>query len=142
MSRTWITPSLVDHDLFVRICRSRDFLAACAYQPVLLEQAAREAYLSKFHFLRLFQDIFGETPHDFVMRLRMEEARRLLAGSDLSVTEICSEVGYESLGSFSVRFRQATGYSPSEFRRKTRSMVTVPSLPLSLWIPTCLLTFF
>ena len=68
----------------------------------------------------MFALAFGETPHEFVTRRRIEEAKKLLLLDRESVTEICFAVGYESLGSFSTRFRSLTGLSPASFRREAR----------------------
>jgi AraC-like DNA-binding protein len=111
---------LYDPVTFARLCRARDYLGACYSERVTLENAAKQAYLSPFHFNRLFAQAFGETPHEFITRMRIEEAKRLLLAENHSVTDICFDVGYESLGSFSVRFRSLTGWSPSAFRREAR----------------------
>src|SRR5260370_36695868 len=100
-----VQPPLLHDDTYRRLCRSRDFLAACYQEPISLDLAAREACLSSFHFHRLFASAFGETPHDFLTRVRMDRAKRLLASGEMSVTEICMGVGYSSLGSFSCQFR-------------------------------------
>jgi AraC-like DNA-binding protein len=85
-------PQLTPDDTFRRLCRGRDLLASEYSSRVLLEHAAREACLSEYHFHRLFRATFGETPHDFLTRLRMDRARKMLA-SDRSVTDVCFEVG-------------------------------------------------
>ena len=103
---------------FRRLCRARDYLAAHYNQRLTLENGAQEAYLSPFHFSRLFTSAFGETPHEFVTRIRIDQAKRLLLSENRSVTDICLDVGYESLGSFSSRFRSLTGLSPATFRRE------------------------
>ena len=113
-------PRLYDMTTFARLCRARDHLGDCYRDHVTLENAAKQACLSPFHFNRVFTQVFGETPHEFVTRMRVEEARRLLLAGDRTVTEICFEIGYESLGSFSARFRSLTGLAPSEFRREAR----------------------
>jgi AraC-like DNA-binding protein len=130
---------LVEEETFARLCRSRDFLAASLDQPVRLEDAAGEACLSPFHYHRMFARAFGETPHDFLTRLRMDRAKQLLARDHLPVTEVCLSVGYESLGSFSVRFRSLVGCSPSEFRRAIRRIFPVPALAVYRFIPSCYL---
>ena len=104
-------PRLLHDDTFRRLCRGRDLLADEYQSRILLAQAAREACLSEFHFHRLFRCTFGETPNHFITRLRMERAKRMLA-SGRSVTEVCFEVGYGSLGSFSSKFRTRFGSSP------------------------------
>jgi len=113
-------PRLYDLTTFARVCRARDFLGDCWRDRVTLENAAKQACLSPFHFNRVFTQVFGETPHEFVTKMRVEEAKKMLLAGDRSVTEICFEVGYESLGSFSARFRSLTGLSPKEFRRQAR----------------------
>ena len=130
---------LVEEETFARLCRSRDFLAASLDQPVSLEDAAGEACLSPFHYHRMFARAFGETPHDFLTRLRIDRAKQLLARDHLPVTEVCLAVGYESLGSFSVRFRSLVGCSPSEFRRAIRRIFPVPALAVYRFIPSCYL---
>lgn len=133
---------LVGDDLFRRLCRSRDYLAAGLDQPLRLADAAREAYLSPYHYHRLFARAFGETPHDFLTRLRMDRAKRLLARDQLPVTEVCFAVGYESLGSFSSRFRNLVGYSPSEYQRSLRKLFPVPSVAVCQFVPGCFLRFW
>ena len=111
---------LVDDTTFRRLCRARDLLAADYDAPIPLERAAREACLSPFYFNRLFTQAFNETPHEFITRRRIEQAKKLLLAGNHSVTEICFEVGYESLGSFSSRFHSLTGLSPAAFRGEAR----------------------
>jgi AraC-like DNA-binding protein len=105
---------------FARLCRARDYLGASYRERITLENAARHACLSPFHFNRLFARAFSETPHEFLTRRRMEEARRRLLAENESVTDICFDIGYQSLGSFSSRFRSLTGLSPAAFRRQAR----------------------
>jgi len=133
---------LVDDATFRRLCRARDLLAAGYNAPIALDRAAREACLSPFHFQRLFMRTFGETPHDFRTRLRMDQARRLLAAGELPVTEICLEVGYNSLGTFSSRFAALTGQSPSAFRREARRWVAPRHGWHVLYIPACFVNFW
>jgi AraC-like DNA-binding protein len=111
---------LYDPATLARLCRARDYLGDRFNRRTSLEEAARQAYLSPFYFSRLFAEAFGETLHEFVTRLRIERAKRLLLANHASVTEICLDVGYESLGSFSTRFRTLTGLSPAAFRREAR----------------------
>ena len=133
---------MVDHDTFRRLCRSRDFLAASFGERLRLEQAAANAYFSPFHYHRLFRRAFGETPHEFLTRLRLDEAKRLLAAGERSVTDVCFLVGYESLGTFSLRFKEATGISPSEYRRRARTQTVVPARWVPRLVPSCFLRHF
>lgn len=111
---------LSDPVTFARLCRARDYLAASYRERVTLNDVARVACLSPFHFIRVFTRVFDETPHEFLTRIRIDEARKLLLRDTRSVTDICFDVGYESLGSFSMRFRSLTGLSPAAFRREAR----------------------
>jgi len=136
LARSATARPLLAHATFARLCRARDFLAAHALEAPRLEAAAGEAYLSPFHFHRLFVRAFGETPHAFVARRRIERAKALLAGGE-SVTEACFAAGYGSLGTFSARFHELVGCPPSEYRRQARLLVRVPGLWLPRPIPAC-----
>jgi AraC-like DNA-binding protein len=129
-------PQLLHDETFRRLCRGRDLLASEYDSRVLLAHAAREACLSEFHFHRLFRVTFGETPHDFLTRLRLERARQRLA-SERSVTDVCFEIGYESLGSFSTKFRAQFGRSPVEFQREIRRIFGYSAPWRVLMVPGC-----
>jgi AraC-like DNA-binding protein len=133
---------VVDQETYVRLCRSRDFLAASAAERVTLEDAARKAYLSPFHFQRLFLRTFGESPHEFITRRRIEHAKMLLASGNLSVTEVCLEVGYSSLGSFSSRFHALVGKSPSQYQREMQRVFGYYAPWRIRFVPHCFLYVF
>jgi AraC-like DNA-binding protein len=86
-------------------------------RPFSLDEMARIAYLSRFYFNRIFREVTGLPPVRFQTALRIDAAKRLLATTDLSVTEVCLEVGYQSLGTFTTHFHELVGASPREFRR-------------------------
>jgi AraC-like DNA-binding protein len=134
---------LFDASTFARLSRARDYLGACYRGHVPLETAAREACLSPFHFNRVFTRAFGETPHEFVTRMRIEEAKKLLLAENQCVTDICFDLGYASLGSFSMKFRSVTGLSPRAFRREARVAFGgfASHWPL-YYIPACYQRFF
>jgi AraC-like DNA-binding protein len=134
---------LYDGVTFARLLRARDYLGTCFRERITLEKAASHACLSQFHFNRLFAQAFGETPHEFLTRVRIDEAKKLLLAENDSVTDICFNLGYESLGSFSVRFRSMTGLSPAEFRRQGRISFGgfAAHWPL-YYIPACYQYFF
>jgi AraC-like DNA-binding protein len=93
--------------------------------------------MSVHHFIRLYKAVFGETPHQCRINARLERARYLLAVSDLTITDVCMEVGFSSLGSFSHLFSSRVGLSPSAYRQKFRPMVRIPGrLPPEL-VPGC-----
>lgn len=129
---------LLDHDCFVRLSRSRDFLAANSGERILIAEAAKVAGISPYHFIRLYSRAFGETPHEFMTRRRLEHAQRLLRGGGLSVTEVCFEVGYESPGSFSTSFHRFAGVSPRDYRR----LWAFPGAARLFSIPQCFSAFW
>jgi AraC-like DNA-binding protein len=94
--------------------------------------------MSPFQFIRQFQALFGETPHQFRIRARLEKAKQLLALSDYSVTDVCMEVGFTSLGSFSDLFARRVGSAPSAYRRQIRSSEHLPGKLSEELTPGCL----
>ncbi len=107
-------------ELYRRVSRARDYVSAMFAEPVPLQELSRVACLSPNHLLRTFRKVFGGTPHQFLTERRLEEAKRLLAGTELTVTEICLTTGFESLGSFSSLFRKRFGVAPSQYRQEKR----------------------
>jgi len=89
-------------------------------EPLSLADIAKSAFLSRFHFSRVFRDAIGVSPGRFLSAVRIYQAKRLLASTSLSVTEISLAVGYNSLGSFTNRFTESVGASPTRFRRMSR----------------------
>jgi transcriptional regulator GlxA family with amidase domain len=87
-----------------RLCCARDLLRETPDQPLSIRAIAKDAGLSPYQFIRRFHAVFGETPRQFRIRARLDRARELLLLSSLSVTDVCLEVGYSSLGSFSDLF--------------------------------------
>src|SRR5436190_20223068 len=99
-----------------RLLRARDAMDRTYAQPLDVAALARIACVSEAHFIRTFRATFGETPHRYLQRRRVERAMFMLRESERSVTEICFDVGFTSLGSFSRTFREIVGQSPSEYR--------------------------
>ena len=120
-----------------KLCDVRDLIRDCHEQVLTLEDLSLEADLSAWHFLRAFRTAFGETPHDFLTRIRIERAKTLLTVTSRPVTEICFDVGFSSLGSFSTLFRREVGMSPADFRRQVRAWVTVPGRFPWAFVPVC-----
>jgi AraC-like DNA-binding protein len=104
-----------------RLCEARARLRVD--QDARLDVIAREACVSPFHFIREFESLFGETPHQSRITARLDQARILLARGEHSVTEVCMELGMSSLGSFSDWFVKRTGVAPREYQRRARVMV-------------------
>jgi AraC-like DNA-binding protein len=109
--------SPVPVELLPHLRRARDVADRNYAEPLDLEALAATAGVSKYHFLRCFAAEYGETPMQYVTRRRIERASDLLRATNLTVTEVCHLVGYSSLGSFSVKFRELVGMSPSEYQR-------------------------
>jgi AraC family transcriptional regulator len=111
-------------ELYHRLHRARDFMEAGLDKPLTIPQIAGEAWFSPHHFLRQFKQAFGETPHQYLTRRRLERAQMLLRTTEMRITDICSQVGFESLGSFSWLFRQRLGQSPEQYRLDQRRQLT------------------
>jgi AraC-like DNA-binding protein len=114
---------LVARAAFLRLCRARDALTAAADDGPgpTVRAVARGVRISPFHFIRQFEALFGSTPHQFRIRARLEAAKRLLAAGRSSVTEVCMQVGFSSLGTFSDLFSRRVGETPSGYQRRLRA---------------------
>ena len=129
---------LLRHEGFRRLCRARDLLRESREVSPTIEQLARHVGISPYHFIRQFEAVFGATPHQFRIASRIELAKRLLARGEHSVTDVCMEVGFSSLGSFSTLFAQRVGETPSGYRRRIRPLVSVPRAHFSHPMAGCL----
>lgn len=107
-------------EIFRRISVARDFADACYDRPLKLSEIAQVACLSINHLLRNYRAIYGTTPYRHITEKRMMKARKLLTGTNHSITEIGFKCGFETPSSFTKRFRHSYGLSPSQFRRKVR----------------------
>jgi AraC-like DNA-binding protein len=123
------------NDTYRRLLRARAFMDECYDLPLDLEQISSQASFSRYHFLRLFRTAFDQTPHQYLIQRRMSRAKMLLAAGDLSITEICFAVGFQSLGSFSALFHRCAGYPPTEYRARLFRGIYVPRR----FVPACFL---
>jgi AraC-like DNA-binding protein len=98
------------------------WIDAHSHQQIDLEQAAGQAGISPFHFLRLFSSVLGVTPHQYLVRSRLRHAARLLADNDISITDVAYDVGFGDLSNFVRTFHRAAGVSPRRFREGSRGM--------------------
>ena len=114
---------------YVHLLRAKDLIDRAYGEPLEVRTLAREAFASEAHFIRSFRAAFGETPHRYLQRRRVERAKELLRATGDSVTEISLAVGFRSLGSFSTTFRELTGASPSGYRAAWRACAGDPGLP-------------
>lgn len=107
--------------------RARDLIDREHARPLDVPALARAAYMSPAHFSRQFRAAFGETPYSYLMTRRIERAKTLLRRGDMSVTDVCMAVGCTSLGSFSTRFTELVGESPSAYRARNHAdLAAVP----------------
>jgi transcriptional regulator GlxA family with amidase domain len=111
----------VDRDDLVRLRRARDQMDREYARPLDVAALARTALMSSGHFSRSFRAAYGESPYSYLMTRRIERAMTLLRRGDLSVTDVCFEVGCSSLGTFSTRFTELVGESPSAYRDRDHS---------------------
>lgn len=111
-------PRRAPDDLLVHLRRARDHADRHYARPLDLQTLAAVAGISKYHFQRLFTATYGLSPAAHLSRRRVERAQDLLRCTNLSVTEVCYAVGFASLGSFSSRFRELVGETPSAFQRR------------------------
>lgn len=105
-------------DILVHLRRARDLADREFAEPLDVDRLAATAGLSKYHFIRVFKATYGRTPAAYLSERRIERAQDLLRATNLTVTEICHAVGFSSLGSFSARFREVVGESPSDFQKR------------------------
>jgi AraC-like DNA-binding protein len=115
------------------LLRARDLVDARYAEPLDVPALARRAHISQAHFSRRFKHTFGETPHHYLLTRRIERAKHLLRETDRSVTEISLDVGFQSLGSFSAKFKSVVGGTPTEYRRKVRGLSPIPTCVMMAW---------
>ena len=127
---------LLSREAFRRLCVARELLRERP-RPSIAD-IARLVGVSRFHFIRQFTAVFGLTPHQFGINARLEHAKRLLANTQQSVTDVCLEVGCSSLGSFSAMFQRRVGESPSAYRDRLRRDHAGPHARSAALEPGCL----
>ena len=110
--------SRTSEDANRRLLRARDAMDRSYADPLDIRTLAAVAHVSEAHFIRTFRAAFGETPHRYLQRRRVERAMWLLRSTDRRVTDICMEVGFASLGTFSRVFRDLVGEPPTAYRRR------------------------
>jgi AraC-like DNA-binding protein len=118
---------VTSYDDLAQLRRAKDLMDREYARPLDVMAIARAAFMSPAHFSRQFRAAYGETPYGYLMTRRIERAKALLRRGELSVTQVCVEVGFTSLGSFSSRFRELVGENPSAYRaRDHRAVAVVP----------------
>lgn len=105
---------------YIRIRQSKHFMEKFYADAIELDKMALAACMSRFHYIRLFQLVYGTTPRKFLRDIRIEKARDLIKQGH-EITKVCMDVGYESLPTFSSAFKRGTGYSPKDYRQLHKS---------------------
>jgi AraC-like DNA-binding protein len=122
-------------DLNRRLLRARDAMDRSYAQPLDVRTVAAVAHISPAHFSRGFRSVFGETPHRYLQRRRVERSMFLLRETDRTITDICFDVGFSSLGTFSRTFREIVGETPSAYRSGHGPIVTPHCVQLAALRP-------
>ncbi|MES1215652.1 MAG: AraC family transcriptional regulator [Bacteroidota bacterium] len=102
-------------DIYQRIVSAKVFIDENYQEQINLDAVSAKAFLSRFHFHRLFKKVYRRTPHQYITQRRLDKAKDLLT-ENKSVTDVCNEVGFESIGSFSVLFKKEIGFAPQYYR--------------------------
>jgi AraC-like DNA-binding protein len=113
-----------------RIRLARTLIETRYDSTLTLDELARTAGFSPYHFIRIFRHVYKQTPHECLVARRVEQAKYLLRASTMPITEICFEVGFQSVGSFSTLFRKLTGLSPSSYREHAAPLPSRADIPM------------
>ena len=125
-------PAGQDPELLRRLLRAKDRIDAASHEAWPVQRLARVSSVSEAHFARSFKEAFGVPPHRYLLTRRIERATALLRDTELSITDIAFETGWNSMGTFGRTFRDVTGESPGEFRMRDQAA------PHALeWVPAC-----
>ncbi|WP_046468373.1 helix-turn-helix transcriptional regulator [Allosalinactinospora lopnorensis] len=130
-----VPPGSLGVETLIALRRARDLMDSRYAEPLDLGDIARAAGYSRYHFARAFRAAYGETPGRYLSRRRIERAQELLRSVNLTVTEVCHLVGCTSLGSFSSRFSELVGVSPSQFQREAhrKEPAPIPGCYVLMW---------
>ena len=113
--------------------RARDAMDRAYAEPLDVRAVAAVAHTSPAHFSRCFRAVFGESPHRYLQRRRVDRSMFLLRETDRTVTDICFDVGFTSLGTFGRTFREIVGESPTSYRRGAADLTAVPACFAKAW---------
>jgi transcriptional regulator GlxA family with amidase domain len=122
--------------LYRRVVQAKLFMDANYHKQIDLHAIANQAYFSRYHFIRLFSKIYGKTPHQYLINVRVNQAKLLLK-TDVAVQQVCFAVGFDSIGSFSSLFKKYTGHNPAQYRAaQLLRNAEMAKVPLK-FIPNC-----
>ncbi|WP_108124797.1 helix-turn-helix domain-containing protein [Saccharospirillum mangrovi] len=123
--------------LLIKLADAKSMLAQMAESSLSVEQVADAIGMSPYYFIRLFKTVFGVTPNQYQIQERLKVAKQRLMETDHSVTDICLDVGYSSLGTFSDLFARRFGMTPTEYRQTYRPLVKASGEVPKQWVPSC-----
>jgi len=123
-------------DIYRRIVAAKVYIDENYHDSINLDQISQQAFLSRFHFHRLFRQVYKKTPHQYLTQKRMAKAKDLLS-ENKAVTDVCNEIGFESIGSFSVLFKKEIGFAPQYYRNLAYKKKIEQLAQLKKAIPHC-----
>lgn len=123
-------------NLYRRIVQAKLFIDSHFAEKINIDLIAGEAYFSKFHFIRTFKEIYGFTPHQYLIQVRIAGAKKLLS-RELPVEQVCFDVGFESVSTFTGLFKKKTGMSPVSFKKQQASQRAERMARPLKYIPAC-----
>ena len=127
----------ISNAVYQRIVSTKLFIDENFCEPIDLDMLSRHSCISRFHFHRLFTRIYRRTPHRYLTQKRIDNARQMLAGDKMTVSEICNSVGFESLGSFSILFKKEIGFAPQYYRNQAYHKKRLAKEQPKHFIPSC-----
>jgi len=132
----------ISAEMYTRIVAAKLYIDKNFHQSISLDLISREACISRFHFHRLFTHVYHKTPHQYLTQKRIDLALELLQDEAMNIQEVCSSVGFESIGSFHVLFKKEIGFAPLCYRKKARvKRLEIKKQP-EKFIPGCFLNVF
>jgi len=126
--------------LYRRIVQAKLFIDQHFREKINLNEIAEEASFSRFHFIRLFREAYGHTPHQYMMSLRMQEAQLLMSDPGLKIQDICLEIGFESVGTFTTQFTRVFGKTPKARQKEILERQRISSEEPLRTVPNCFAT--
>jgi AraC-like DNA-binding protein len=127
---------------YLRVVKAKIYIDEHYASSLNLENLCREACFSKIHFLRLFKRIYNKTPHQYLSEKRLEKAKEKLKVGTLRISDVCADVGFESVASFSLKFKEYTGQPPALFRLRAMQTKKLSIEEPERFIPSCFSSMF
>lgn len=129
-------------DLYTRIVKAKIFIDDNYASRLNLDKLSEEACFSKYHFLRLFKRAYDKTPYQYLSEKRIEKAKEKLKKENITVSQVCEQIGFESTTSFTLKFKEYTGETPAFFRLRAMQTRQLTKEQPSRFIPACFSTMY